>query len=196
MRRTPLIVSSICAALVVAWCLAAYSAHATSSRRRAVAVFHKSIDNEINSKYSTGVDVLLAAYGPADAARLIEAKSKTTDTIAFDGTSRFVKAVERTKEWTGPGQSRRGYSDGIVLKSFEHESSAVWDGPMGTRISGVRFVDGELVVSIHGNLDVGTSQHSISEDSPETYVIPWHKDSKPVPGTLYDSIIARHHKDG
>ena len=196
MRKAPFFFSTICVTSLAVLSWAAYSTLASASRRHGADVFNKSIDNEVNSRFSTGVDELVAAYGPTDAAQLIEAKVRTTETIAFDGTSRLVKIVKHTKQWTGPDKSSKGYSDGIVLKSFRHDASAVWDGPMGTRISGVRFVDGELVVSIHGNLHIGTSIRAIPQGSPEDYIVPWPIEAKPSPGSLYDSVVTRHHRDG
>ena len=196
MRRMPFLLSTICGASLAALFWAAYSGYANSSRRHAADVFDRSIDNEINSKYSTGVDELVAAYGPAGAARHIEAKAKTADTIAFDGTSRLVKIVEHTKEWTGPDPARTGHSDGIVLKAFGHDASAVWDGPMGTRISSVRFLNGELVVSVYGHLRLGTLVRVIPPEEPEDYIVPWAEGSAPTAGSLYDSVVARHQGDG
>ncbi len=192
MRKFSLFSLTIGLPIVVAILCTLYSARTASMRSHAANVFHKSIDNEINTKYSTGIDVLVAAYGPTGAAEIVQAKANTTDTIAFDGVSRLVKSVHKTKEWTGLDPPETGYSDGVVLQDFTHATGAVWDGPMGTRISTIRFADDKLIISLYGNLQLGTSTQMIPKEQAEDYVIPWPKGSAPTPGSLYDAVVARH----
>lgn len=196
MRKFAFSTFTICIPLVAAILCAIYSAHAASMRRQATTVFHKSIDNQINTKYSTGVDGLVAAYGQEHAARIVESKAKANTAIAFDGVSRLAKVVRHTKEWTGPDPTGTGYSDGVVLKDFGHPTAAVWDGPMGTRISSVHFVDDNLVVSVYGNLHLGASTRMVPQEHPEDYIVPWPKGSKPKAGSLYTSVVARHRNGG
>jgi len=196
MRRFSLFTLTISIPLVAAVLCAIYSAHTASLRSRASFVFHKSIDNEINSKYDTGVDELVAAFGQKEAAKIVDAKAKASTTIAFDGVSRLAKVVPHTKEWGGLTPSRTGYSDGVVLRDFGHTNGAIWDGPLGTRVSRVRFVDDNLIVSVYGNLQLGASTRIVSEEHPEDYVVPWPKGSKPMPGSWYDFVVARHQNGG
>ncbi len=192
MRKFSLFSLTIGLPVVVAILCTLYTAHVASMRSHAANIFHKSIDNEINTKYSTGIEDLVAAYGPTLAAEIVQAKANTTDTIAFDGVSRLVKIVHKTKEWTGFDLPETEYSDGVVLKDFAHATTAVWDGPMGTRISAVRFADGKLIISLYGNLHLGTSTQNIPKEKAEAYVIPWSRGTAPTPGSVYDAVVARH----
>jgi len=196
MRKFSLFSLTIGMPVVAAILCTLYLARVASMRTQAATVFQKSINNEINTKYDTGIDDLVAAYGSKRAAALVEAKATTTDTIAFDGVSRLAKIVQHTKEWTSLDPSETGYSDGVVLKDFGHTTSAVWDGPIGTRISSVRFADDKLIVSVYGNLQLGSSIRVIPKEQAEDYVVPWPKGIAPTAGSLYDAVVARHQDGG
>lgn len=183
----PLIVASICAI---------HSAYVGSVRHQATTFFHESVDNPRDHKYATGIENLVAAHGQEYAAKIVDLKAKTSQAIAFDGVSRFAKVVRQTKTWANKDAKEIGYSDGVILKDLGYPTGAIWDGPMGTRISGIRFVDDNLVVSIYGELRLGSSTRMIPQETPEDYFVPWAQGAKPMAGSWYDSVVARHQDGG
>lgn len=191
MRKYSLFTFTILLPLVVAVICAIYATRAATMRRQAEIHFHKLIDEQVYLKYSTGIDELVAAHGPENAARIVDAKAKQSSVIAFDGATRLAKIVRQTKEWKGPDPAKTGYSDGLLLKGFGHAPSAVWDGPMGTRISSVRFDDDNLIVSIYGHLQLDSSTRTIPQESPEEYILPWPKGSQPSSGSIYNDVMQR-----
>jgi len=177
----------VCLPLVACVLFAAYSARVKSQRQQAMIAFHHRVDN---MKYGTGVDGLVAAFGEKRAAEIVDAKASASDDIAFDGVSRLAKIVKHATEYRT--ESGIDYSDGFVLINFTQSTSAIWHGPKGMRIAGIRFVGNKLQISIYGKMQLGSSCRAIPQDLPEEYAILWSANTPPSAGSLYNLVLERH----
>ncbi len=184
MKRISLKQLVILAPLLIALPVGWYFAGVHRARRDAIAVFDRCVEQNEPLILGSAVEHI----GKEDTILRIENASKQNSNIVFDGDLRFAQILP------GNHDNGRGPADGYSLTGLGGSiGSSIWNAPAGTRISSMVFRDDFLIISIYGDLIIGSFNCAISETEPEEYAIRWPSDSPDPPDHDLEVLILKRH---
>jgi hypothetical protein len=184
MRRLSLSTTVGVLPTIVAVALAAYTYHAESRRREAVAMFNSALAEGQLQPVSRLVSELGAA-----AARKHLRRAAESDLVAFDGDNRIAQVEKDGLQYP------TGRLDRIFLYTIGSRTRvAIQQPPVGTVVDRVKFTRGGLDVTLHGKLTDPNGKRPailIPGDAPRTCHLPWSAWASPSSPTLSSLIRSR-----
>ena len=179
MRQTVIYMPFV-AAIVFAW----YSVNARQTRLRVSTDFDRSVERND----ALFLEMTAQVLGKDETKRRIMNASKTNANIVYDGGVRFAQLLPNCHD------NGHGSTDGYNLSGLGSSlGPIIRSGPTGTRITSMAFDGDELIITLFGDLKVGSFEITIPEDTPDVYAVPWPANSPFPPSHDIHALIRRRH---